>query len=212
MIEQIVNWISSALEAFNLSDRRIVWNLFLAFIPLLLSILLFRQAQVRSWFWWIGFLIFIAFLPNAPYILTDAIHLFEFANRGYSSSIIIFVLIPQYSLFIFAGFEAYVISLMYLNDYLQQQNRQKYTLTIEIIIHTLSAIGIYLGRFERFNSWDFVTQPIVLAKTLVHSLLDIWHISAIASSFLLLIPLSWLVKQANLRLLSRIRSSLELPG
>jgi uncharacterized membrane protein len=35
----------------------------------------------------------------------------------------------------------------------------------------LSGFGVYLGRFERWNSWDILTQPHRIAtRTLYHSL------------------------------------------
>jgi uncharacterized membrane protein len=193
-----MNWFTIAIEALSLSDRRIVWNLFLAFIPLVFSILLFKKSQSRSLLWWLGLTIFLAFLPNAPYVLTDTIHLIEFIDRDYPISIIILVIIPQYFIFIFAGVEAYVVSLMYLNNYLQNQLERKYILAIELTIHFLCAIGIYLGRFYRFNSWDFVSQPIVLIKSTIHTLLGVWQMAAIAICFLVLIFMSWIVKRVNL--------------
>ncbi len=205
MKENILNWFTITLEVLISSNQRIIWNLFLAFIPLILSILLFRKSPERSPFWWLGFLIFIAFLPNAPYVLTDSIHLLEFIERNYSTSIIILAIVPQYFLFIFAGFEAYVISLMCLRDYLEKQGQKQYIIACELMIHFLCAIGISLGRFERFNSWDFITQPLTLAKTIFHSLIDPWHIAAIATCFLVLIPLYRAIERVNLSFVSRIK-------
>ena len=81
--------LANALEAFNRYSGWIIWNLFLAFIPLGLSFWLFRwQTKSRSLLWWIGLIVFIAFLPNAPYLLTDIIHLIEAIRAGYSAWII----------------------------------------------------------------------------------------------------------------------------
>ncbi len=52
----------------------ISWNLFLAFIPMVLSFWLFRRSTRPTPPWWIIFLVYAAFLPNAPYLLTDIIH------------------------------------------------------------------------------------------------------------------------------------------
>jgi uncharacterized membrane protein len=201
MKEKIFNWLTAALEALSSSNERIIWNLFLAFIPLILSILLFRKSRSRSLLWWLGFLIFIAFLPNAPYVLTDSIHIFEFIDRGYSTSTIFLAIVPQYFLFIFAGFEAYVISLMCLRDYLEKQGQKQYIIACELVIHLLCAIGIALGRFDRFNSWDLVTQPLSLAQTIFHFLTDGWHVCAIAVCFLVLIFLARAIERANLSFL-----------
>lgn len=207
MPEKIFNWLITALAALNSSNERIIWNLFLAFIPLILSILLFRKFQSRSPLWWLGFLIFIAFLPNAPYVLTDSIHIFEFIDRNYPTSIIIGAIVPQYFLFLFAGFEAYVISLMCLRDYLEKQGQKQYIIASELVLHFLCAIGIYLGRFERFNSWDFITQPLTLVKTIFHSLIDPWHIAAIAICFIILVPLYRTIERVNLSFVSRIKTN-----
>ena len=66
---RVIKWVLSR------NVGRIVWNLFLAFIPLALSFWLFRRGKSRSFVWWLGLVVFLAFLPNAPYILTDIIHL-----------------------------------------------------------------------------------------------------------------------------------------
>ena len=77
--------LADAFGAFNKYSGWIVWNLFLAFIPLVLSFWLFlRPSKKRSLVWWISLIIFIAFLPNAPYLLTDIIHLIEAIRAGYS--------------------------------------------------------------------------------------------------------------------------------
>jgi uncharacterized membrane protein len=93
------------------------WNLFLAFIPLALSVWLFRKNRGGSWIWWLGFLSFYAFLPNAPYLLTDVIHLIDDIRRVQSVWMITLVLIPVYFVVIFGGFEAYVISLINLGSF-----------------------------------------------------------------------------------------------
>ena len=53
------------------------WNLFLALTPLGLSFVLFRINLKLNGLWWLGAIVFFAFLPNAPYVLTDIIHLFD---------------------------------------------------------------------------------------------------------------------------------------
>ncbi|WP_287519547.1 DUF1361 domain-containing protein [Okeania sp. SIO2C2] len=115
--------------------------------------------------WWFCLLIFIAFLPNAPYVLTDIIHLDQDLRQSNSVWVLTLAVVPQYLLFMFIGFEAYVLSLINLGYYLQREGWSNFILGIELIIHCLSAIGIYLGRFKRFNSWDIVTNPNTLIKS-----------------------------------------------
>ena len=92
MAAQLINWIQISGDLFNQSTPRIIWNLFLAFIPLLLSFYLFRPPAMRNILWWTLLLIFIAFLPNAPYILTDSIHIIELSQENYPNWAIILIL------------------------------------------------------------------------------------------------------------------------
>lgn len=160
--------LADALEVFDRHSGWIIWNLFLAFIPLALSFWLFRRRHIsRTWFWWIIYIIFIAFLPNAPYLLTDIIHLIRATRAGYSVWIITLIFIPLHVFAILSGLEAYVVSIINQNHYLKKLGLKRYILPSEIMTHILCAVGVFLGRFRRFNSWDLVTQPdVVLAKTL----------------------------------------------
>ena len=196
MLDRLLDWIQISLNLFNQSSDRIVWNLFLAFIPLTLSFYLFRLSARRNLVWGIILLIFIAFLPNAPYILTDSIHVIEL-SQNYPNWAIALVLIPQYSLFIVAGFEAYIIALTKLEEYLAHWFAQKYLILTQAISHSLCVIGIYIGRFERFNSWDFVTQPEKVLLTTVRDLFDPWKLFSMAIAFLVIWLLAEFVKLVN---------------
>jgi uncharacterized membrane protein len=197
MAAQLINWIQISGDLFNQSTPRIIWNLFLAFIPLLLSFYLFRPPAMRNILWWTLLLIFIAFLPNAPYILTDSIHIIELSQENYPNWSIILILIPQYILFICLGFEAYVISLVKLELYLTNFIAQKYLILVNAIAHSLCIVGVYLGRFERFNSWDFVTKPGIVLVTTLQDLFDGWKILSMAIAFLTIWLLSELIKLVN---------------
>jgi uncharacterized membrane protein len=160
----LLDWLSLALELLNLSSHRIIWNLFLAFIPLLCSWFLFRPSGTPSGSWWAVFRIFLAFLPNAPYILTDTIHLIELSHRHYHLSLIIFILIPQYTLFVLVGFAAYAIAtarseplaLMAWDDYLIQQGKEKLIFVIsEKIVKIVTELCYIYGRQEELNKIDF---------------------------------------------------------
>ena len=169
-MDLIRSWLEASFVALSSGFARIVWNLFLAYIPVFLSVWLFRWSDRRSPVWWVILATFIAFLPNAPYVLTDIIHYIRSIRGGLSTSVIIFALTPQYLIFLIGGFQAYVMSLLNLEFYLTKIGQEKSIFAVQILIHFLSAIGIYLGRFLRFNSWDFVTQPDELAETLARDL------------------------------------------
>ena len=197
MIGQLIDWIQISLNLLSQSTERILWNLFLAFIPFTLSFYLFRLSAIRHILWWAILLIFISFLPNAPYILTDSIHIIELSQKNYPSWAIILVLIPQYTVFIVAGFEAYVISLIRIDHYLTNLVAQKYLIAINAIVHGLCVVGIYIGRFERFNSWDFISQPRNVLFTTMQDLLDGEKLLTMAIAFLLIWLLTEFTKLVN---------------
>ena len=200
MTSQLIDWMQISLNLFSQSTERIVWNLFLAFIPFLLSFYLFRRSAIRDLFWWTGLLIFIAFLPNSPYILTDSIHIIELSQNSYPNWAIVLVLIPQYILFITVGFEAYVISLTKLNNYLTDLEA-KHLILINAIVHGLCVIGIYLGRFERFNSWDLVAEPRKVFFTTGSDLSNSSALFSMTIAFFTIWSLTELVKMVNQKII-----------
>ncbi|MDZ7957303.1 MAG: DUF1361 domain-containing protein [Aulosira sp. DedQUE10] len=198
MKTEVVELIAKLVQVLRINMRWMTWNLFLAFIPLALSVWLFRRNRGRSWVWWLGFLVFYAFLPNAPYLLTDVIHLIDDIRTIQSVWMITLVLIPLYILVIFAGFEAYVISLINLGYYLHRIGKSQWILWVELITHALSAVGIYWGRFLRFNSWDFITQPDAVITKGVEEILGKQPFVIIAVTFVILIGLYAIMKRVTL--------------
>ena len=206
MSGQLINWMQVGGNLFNQSTNRIIWNLFLAFIPLALSFYLFRSQVRRNIWWWLLLLIFIAFLPNAPYVLTDSIHIIELSPQ-YPKWAIATILIPQYTVFITLGFEAYVVSLSKLDRYLTNYLIPRYRTFIKAIAHSLCIIGVYIGRFERFNSWDFVTKPDIVIITTVKDLFDVEKLISMAIAFITIWLLTEFIELVNSQILRSIISA-----
>ncbi|MEM6599112.1 MAG: DUF1361 domain-containing protein [Cyanobacteria bacterium P01_C01_bin.69] len=204
----IAEWLAGAVNTAGYSMYFMLWNTFLALIPFGLSLWLFRKrgAGHNRIGWWVGFAVFMAFLPNAPYVLTDIIHLVRFIREGVELWTVVLVLIPQYLIFMLIGIEAYVASLVNLGSYLRKRGYGRWILTSELVIHALCAIGIYLGRFPRFNSWDLVTAPHQVALYLVKALLTPRSLLIILVTFAVITVVYWPLKQVTLALLLYSRS------
>ena len=198
MKAELIELITRVFQVLRINLHWMTWNLFLAFIPLVLSVWLFRTQARRSWFWWLGCLSFYAFLPNAPYMLTDVIHLIDDIRQIQSIWIITLVLIPTYFLVITAAFEAYVIALINLGYYLHRISKTQWIMRIELITHATCAVGIYWGRFLRFNSWDFITQPDGLLARGVEEILGKQPLIIITITFVILSGLYWVMKRVSL--------------
>lgn len=183
------------------------WNLTLALVPLALGTILFRRDRRRGPLWWAGAVAYVAFLPNAPYVLSDVLHFSEDVRSTRSDWVVVFGLIPQYAAFFLVGFGAYVLALGELAGWLRRQGHAALVAPVELVLHGLSAVGIYLGRFPpRFNSWDLVTRPDDVAGS-VRSLLDgRFPMAVIAVTFLALVVCTTLLRWFSEAATAHVRS------
>src|SRR5262249_53571244 len=94
------------------------WNLVLALVPLGLARLLFGHRPRPVWLLWTGGVAFVAFLPNAPYVLTDLLHLPDDLDLAHGSPWLAAALVAQYACLIGAGFVAYVLALVRVERWL----------------------------------------------------------------------------------------------
>ena len=95
---------------------------------------------------------------------------------------------------------------------MQRIGQARWVLGTELLIHALSAIGIYLGRFLRFNSWDFITQPDALLTSVVEDIFGKRPLVIIVITFVVLAGLYWIMKRLSLGVLlqrqnARVRST-----
>jgi uncharacterized membrane protein len=137
----------------------IPWNLALAWISLLFAVNLVRNLKKERWSGWrnISFtLLWLAFLPNTWYVLTDFIHV---TPNGEISQLYDIALI---SLLVFTGFIIGFAGLFLVHrELLRRLDRLKSYALIEAAIF-ISSLAIYIGRDLRWNSWDVITNPGVI--------------------------------------------------
>ncbi|SFU64339.1 Uncharacterized membrane protein [Pustulibacterium marinum] len=142
----------------------LIWNLFLAYVPLIISnvITYFKLKKFSLPMSLIGWLLF---LPNAPYIITDFIHLHKSST---------FFWLDAFSIGFFAlsGFLAGIFSLIQIQYYLQAYLSKRFINIITWIISFASGFGIYLGRFLRWNSWDILQHPLALIKDILRIIIQ----------------------------------------
>ncbi len=163
------------------------------------------QNKRRSIFWWIGLLPFVAILPNAPYILTDIIHFYDAVRTIDSVWSITLVIVPIYLIFIGIGWFAYVCSLVNIIKYFHDNHLDRYLRITELGLHLFCGIGIYIGRFIRFNSWSLITQPKKFLSVLPGELIGRFPLVVILLTFLIItifytickstVAKSWIYKQ-----------------
>lgn len=133
-----------------------VWNLFLAWIPLGLALLLLAAyRRSRSTFELVAIgAAWLVFLPNAPYMLTDFVHL-GYDHRLYDSIAI--------ASFAFTGLALGFSSLLVVQLVVTRAAGALGGWLVAGSAIFLSSVGVYLGRVQRLNSWDVLSRPHVLA-------------------------------------------------
>jgi uncharacterized membrane protein len=136
------------------------WNLVLALVPLGLAWFLFGRRPRPVWLLWTGGAMFVAFLPNAPYVLTDVLHLPVEMAAVDADPWLAAALLAQYGCLLAVGFVAYVLSLVRFERWLAARGMSRRAVRwVDLALHALCAVGILLGRVFRFNSWDVVADP-----------------------------------------------------
>lgn len=134
------------------------WNLFLGFIPYWLTgrMILMPAWLENKWKFYGLLMIWLLFIPNSFYIITDLFHLthIDSAPKWYD-------LLMIFS-FAWNGLLYGVISLRRIELLVTVRGARGFSLLVVFIVMWLCAFGIYIGRFLRFNSWDVITNPFSL--------------------------------------------------
>lgn len=187
-----------------MSWQWVVINLTLAAVPLVLSLALFRPDRRPSVGWWLALVAFIAFLPNAPYVLTDVEHFNGEVRATENDLHVALVLIPKYAFLFLVGFGCYGYSMLRLERWLRFRGWSLPTVYgADLTLHALCAVGVFIGRVFRFNSWDLAADPWAVA-----SVVRFPQPSSIAILTLLFVVLA--TGTAALRLVASIRHQLLL--
>jgi uncharacterized membrane protein len=144
-----------------------LWNLMLAAIPVALACVLFRRRAQRNVAWWALLVMWVLFLPNAPYVLTDVVHMID-SMQNTSTRIQGYALLLVYASFFAAGLACYVVALQLCRRYIHSVAPQWVVAPALLVLHGACVVAMYLGRVVRLNSWDVVVAPgAVLRSVLV---------------------------------------------
>ena len=140
----------------NLFYSFLIWNLFLAWLPMIFALLAcekYRSFSGRSWGFmgWAG--AWLLFFPNSPYIFTDLIHL---TSRFYPHFWVDLSLILLCAI---TGLVLGFVSLFLMQTVVTRMLGRAASWFFIGAVAVLSGFGIYLGRILRFNSWDVVFKP-----------------------------------------------------
>lgn len=168
----------------------LLWNLFLAGIPYavtshLQTLEFLGLSKIKT----AGLVIvWLAFIPNSFYIITDLVHL---VNSEGSIFWLDLIILSSYAL---AGFAFGILSLLDFEKLARQFISERITNLIIPIICFLCGVGIYIGRILRYNSWDIISNPVDLTIDLVEAAFSLKSI-LFAVHFGVFIYFSFLIKK-----------------
>jgi uncharacterized membrane protein len=130
----------------------LAWNLFLAWIPFVVASAL-PLARGRAWLAVPVFASWLLFFPNAPYLVTDLVHI---PGRAPGSPAIDWAMFPAFAL---TGLLIGAISLHLVHRALARRHGPRIAALALGVCIALAGFGMYLGRVLQWNSWDMVTRP-----------------------------------------------------
>jgi uncharacterized membrane protein len=168
----------------------LVWNLFLAWIPFMISSLFNKVINKSKWKQGFVFCCWLVFFPNALYIVTDLVHLDkESAVPKWFDAVLLFSSAV-------VGLMMAFISLHRVETYLYKTVHKKMLSPLIVLILFLGSFGVYLGRFLRWNSWDILSNPFQLLLSIGHRIispfdhLQTWGVTVIFTIFFYLLYIS----------------------
>lgn len=132
----------------------LVWNLFLAWVPLAAAVgasMCARRAADPLALLLVG--VWLLFFPNAPYVLTDFIHL-----HGNGPSPLWYDAL-MLSSFAWTALMLGFASLYVVHGIIRSRFGPAWGWLLVLTGLGLASFGVYLGRFARFNSWDLIVRP-----------------------------------------------------
>ncbi len=149
----------------------LAWNLFLAAVPLAATTVLRSPNAMRAPILVRGLMmaVWLLFLPNAPYILTDFIHLYP--KPGVP------VWFDSLLLLSFAGTGLAMAyrSVFDIEELIARRFGNVAAVSVSSVALVLCGFGIYLGRFRRLNSWDVLHEPWATFMMVAERFLQPWE-------------------------------------
>lgn len=144
----------------------LAWNLFLAYTPLGLTTLLKNNIPLidRRLYFYPAFFCWLMLLPNAPYIITDFVHLQKETNIPVWYDVLLLIS------FTASGLLFGLASMKDMHSIVTARSGSRRAWLVTGVTCLLCGFGIYVGRFLRYNSWDILHKPLVLCADILHSL------------------------------------------
>ena len=149
-------YVVGALNNHSTAFAYLNWNLFLAWVPLGLTLTLERTLRQHLWSSWRALILtvlWIAFLPNTFYMISDFIHVQDVQRVNLLYDIVMF------ASFIFNSVILGFVSLFLIHKELLKRLNKMVSGSLITTVLLACSFAIYLGRDLRWNTWDVLLNP-----------------------------------------------------
>ena len=152
------------MEILHFNLPWMLYNLWLALLPVL-----FVELAVvikPSWIKTIFLILWFFYLPNTIYVISDLTHLLQqWPQLAGMEKILVIV---EYIVLEACGFITFMVAVLPFEGLLRHSSWKKYATRIIIYLNFLVGFAIVLGKVDRVNSWEIVTNPIHFVNSSLH--------------------------------------------
>jgi uncharacterized membrane protein len=162
-------YVFRVLYSGSYNYTNLLWNLILAWLPYIFAVIASSAYGMTPKRWWLILLfgiLWLVFFPNAPYIVTDFYYLDP------RPPIPLWFDISLIAIFAFTGCFLAIASLRSIHHMIDKSFGRILGWLFALFALGLASLGVYLGRFGRFNSWDILLEPKSLLKEIASNLLN----------------------------------------
>ncbi len=149
-------FLAGAVANHSLQFGYLLWNLFLAWLPLVLALWLVRSLRTNLWSSYTPLVItffWLILLPNSFYMISDFVHLQDVLRHNLLYDVVVFT-----SCILAAALLGFSSLYMVHTELRKRVSLQGASMLVGIILF-LCSFAIYLGRDLRWNSWDVLVNP-----------------------------------------------------
>lgn len=147
---------AGAISNHSAEFAYLLWNLFLAWLPLVFALWLHKILHRKVWSSWLALVVtvlWLGFLPNSFYMISDFIHIQDVPRVDLLYDVLMF------TSFIFNGVILGFLALYNVHLELLQRMKRHTAHSLLATILLVCSFAIYLGRDLRWNTWDVLVNP-----------------------------------------------------
>lgn len=152
------------IQGITVQGPDLIWNMILALIAYDAAVLT-TISKKQKWLYPLLLVVWLAFYPNTFYMLTDLVHMTWVGDTLWNpiSMRLFMAFVPSILFGVYCGIESWNIL----------RERWKWTWWLDMLVVAglsyLSSLAIYIGRYDRLNSWDLVTRPQLVVQKLLET-------------------------------------------